>query len=360
MSEGGEDDDKQFEPSQKKLDDARKKGEIAKSNDLITAAAYAGFVLIATAIGANALIGLGEILMKLHESADSLARISFAGSQIPIMGHVMLSTAIAIAPWFAGPMILAIVCIIAQRGLVFAPSKLAPKLSRISPISGAKNKFGRAGLFEFLKSTVKLIIYGTVLGIFLSSQMPRMVAAMYLDPALVVVELGRLIVALMMIVIVIAFILGTIDFLFQKAEHMRKHRMSRKEMMDETKQSEGDPMMKQQRRQRAYDIAMNQMLTDVPTADVIIVNPTHYAVALKWSRAPGAAPECVAKGVDDIAAKIRSIAIENSVPIHSDPPTARALHATVEIGQQIPMALYGPVAAAIRFAEALRKKAKFG
>jgi flagellar biosynthetic protein FlhB len=309
MSEGGEDDDKQFEPSQKKLDDARKKGEIAKSNDLITAAAYAGFVLIATAIGANALIGLGEILM--------------------------------------------------QRGLVFAPSKLAPKLSRISPISGAKNKFGRAGLFEFLKSTVKLIIYGTVLGIFLSSQMPRMVAAMYLDPALVV-ELGRLIVALMMIVIVIAFILGTIDFLFQKAEHMRKHRMSRKEMMDETKQSEGDPMMKQQRRQRAYDIAMNQMLTDVPTADVIIVNPTHYAVALKWSRAPGAAPECVAKGVDDIAAKIRSIAIENSVPIHSDPPTARALHATVEIGQQIPMALYGPVAAAIRFAEALRKKAKFG
>ena len=358
MSEGGEDDDKQFEPSQKKLDDARKKGEIAKSTDLITAAAYAGFILVAAAVGAKSLIGFGEVLMKLHSRADELARITFAGSQTPIMGHVISSAAGEIAAWFVGPMIVAFLCILAQRGLVFAPTKLAPKLSRISPISGAKNKFGRAGLFEFLKSTAKLLIYGTVLGIFLWSQMPRMIAAMYLDPALIVVELGRMVVALMMIVIVIAFALGIVDFLFQRAEHMRKHRMSRKEMMDETKQSEGDPMMKQQRRQRAYDIAMNQMLTEVPTADVIIVNPTHFAVALKWSRAPGSAPECVAKGVDDIAARIRTIAAESAVPIHSDPPTARALHATVEIGQQIPVEHYGAVAAAIRFAESIRQKAR--
>jgi len=358
MSEGAEDDDKQFEPSQKKLDDARKKGEIAKSNDLITAAAYAGFILIAVAFGAKSLIGFGEVLMGLHDRADSLARITFDGSQTPIMGLVLSSATEKIAPWFAGPMILAIICIIAQRGLVFAPSKLAPKLSRISPISGAKNKFGRAGLFEFLKSTAKLIIYGVILGIFLWSQMPRMIAAMYLEPALVVVELGRLVVGLMMIVIVIAFALGMIDFLFQRAEHLRKNRMSRKEMMDETKQSEGDPMIKQQRRQRAYDIAMNQMLTEVPTADVVIVNPTHYAIALKWSRMPGTAPECIAKGVDDIAARIREVAAENAVPIHSDPPTARALYATVEIGQQIPVEHYGPVAAAIRFAENIRQKAR--
>ena len=134
--------------------------------------------------------------------------------------------------------------------------------------------------------------------------------------------------------------------------------MSRKEMMDENKNSEGDPAMKQQRRQKGVAIAMNQMMGDVPDADVIIVNPTHYAVALKWDRLNGTAPECVAKGVDLVAAQIREVAQENAVPIHSDPPTARALYATVEIGDQIPKDHYKTVAAAIRFADKIRKVAR--
>ena len=149
-----------------------------------------------------------------------------------------------------------------------------------------------------------------------------------------------------------------VDYLWQHAEHLRKNRMSRKELQDETKDAEGDPHVKQQRRQRAQDIASNQMMADVPKADVVIVNPTHFAVALKWSRATGTAPVCVAKGVDEVAAAIRSKAGNAGVPIHSDPPTARALHATVEIGQEIAEEYYRPVAAAIRFAEAMRKRAK--
>ncbi|PSL15720.1 EscU/YscU/HrcU family type III secretion system export apparatus switch protein, partial [Shimia abyssi] len=120
----------------------------------------------------------------------------------------------------------------------------------------------------------------------------------------------------------------------------------------------GDPHIKQQRRQRAQEIATNQMLSDVPSADVIIVNPTHYAVALKWNRAPGEAPVCVAKGVDEVAKSIRECAHDAGVPIKSDPPTARALHAIVEIGHEVPPDLYRPVATAIRFAEAMRQKAK--
>ena len=134
--------------------------------------------------------------------------------------------------------------------------------------------------------------------------------------------------------------------------------MSHKELRDEYKESEGDPAMKQQRRQRAQDIAMNQMMGDVPSADVVVVNPTHYAVALKWKRGSGEVPVCVAKGVDEVAARIREKAREAGVPIHSDPPTARALHATIEIGQQISQEHYRPVAAAIRFADAMRKRAK--
>ena len=160
------------------------------------------------------------------------------------------------------------------------------------------------------------------------------------------------------IVLLLAFTIGGIDYLWQHQEHLRKNRMSRKELQDEAKQTEGDPHTKQQRRQRGYEIAMNKMLADVPDADVVIVNPTHYAVALKWSRAAGAAPICVAKGVDEVAARIRQIASESAVPIHRDPPTARALYASVDISQEIQPEHYQAVAAAIRFAELMRRKAR--
>ncbi|KIN74575.1 Flagellar biosynthesis protein FlhB [Sulfitobacter guttiformis KCTC 32187] len=161
-----------------------------------------------------------------------------------------------------------------------------------------------------------------------------------------------------MVVAVVSGVIGGVDALWQHASHMRKNRMSRKELTDEAKNSEGDPHLKQERRQRALAASQNQMMKDVPSADVIIVNPTHYAVALKWSRLPGEAPICVAKGVDEIAATIRRIGAQAGVPIHSDPPTARALHAAVELGSQIRHDDYAPVAAAIRFAEEMRRRAK--
>ncbi len=158
------------------------------------------------------------------------------------------------------------------------------------------------------------------------------------------------------IILAVAALIGMVDFFWQQAEHTRKNRMSRKEVTDEAKQMEGDPHVKQQRRQRGYEIAMNQMLADVPTADVIIVNPQHFAVALKWNREKGSAPVCVAKGVDEIAAKIRESAAKYGVPIHRDPPTARALYSVVDLGEQIPSEQYRAVAAAIRFAEEMGKR----
>ena len=196
------------------------------------------------------------------------------------------------------------------------------------------------------------------MAVFLVSQLDRIIGSIQLPPALVVAELGQMLVSMTMIVLVVAAIIGTIDYLWQPAEHIRKNRMSHKDMMDELKQSEGDPVMKQQRRQKGQELAMNKMLADVPTADVILVNPTHYAVALKWDRTAASAPVCVAKGVDEIAAKIRELAHEHAIPVHSDPPTARALHASVNIGQEIAPDHYQAVAAAIRFAEAMRKRAR--
>ena len=238
-----------------------------------------------------------------------------------------------------------------------APEKLQPKLNRISPISNAKNKFGRSGLFEFFKSFVKLTIYALVLGVFIWKKLPQMLSTLSLSPGMSTVILLELCIQFLALVLLVALTIGVIDYFWQHQEHLRKNRMSHKELMDEIKQNEGDPHVKQQRRQKGYDIAMNQMLSEVPDADVIVVNPTHYAVALKWSRLPGEAPVCIAKGVDEIAARIREVAVEHGIPIHSAPPTARALHATVEIGAEIPPDQYQAVAAAIRFAEKMRKRA---
>jgi flagellar biosynthesis protein FlhB len=350
--------DKPFDPTQKKLDDARAKGEFAKSADLTAAASYGGFFVVCLAVGHVTLVALGDAMFVILDQSTEFAHIIFDGSGSAVAGGLILSATKPVIVWFAVPAVLAILTVIAQRALVFTPSKIVPKLNRISPLSGVKNKFGRQGLFEFFKSTAKLVIYTAVLGVFLFTQIDAIIGSVHLPPALVMARLSQMLVVLLGIVVIVAVLLGGVDYLWQAAEHLRKNRMSRKELMDELKQSEGDPMMKHQRRMRGQEIAMNKMLAYVPQADVVIVNPTHYAVALRWDRQTSTAPVCVAKGMDEIAARIRELAHEHAVPVHSDPPTARALHAGVAIGQEIAPDHYQAVAAAIRFAETIRQKAR--
>lgn len=347
---------KEHEPTPRKLEEARRKGEVPKSNDLVTAAAWAGLALAGAAVGGASLTAAGGAGMVLLDQADRLAPLLAEGARAPV-GGLIGRIGGALAPFFLVPFAAALVALVAQQALIFAPEKLKPKLSRISPISNAKQKFGRSGLFEFAKSTVKLLVIGTALWLFLLAQLPRILAAPQLEPRPVAVELMGLILEFLVLVVAILGVIGAIDFFWQRAEHIRKNRMSHKELRDEMKQSEGDPHLKQARRQRGQEIASNRMLSEVPKADVVIVNPTHYAVALRWSRQPGTAPVCVAKGTDEIAARIREAAHAAGVPVRRDPPTARALHATVKIGAEIRPEHYGAVAAAIRFAEKMRRRA---
>ncbi len=185
-----------------------------------------------------------------------------------------------------------------------------------------------------------------------------MIGAAQAEPKALGALLMQTLAALLAITTVIAIAIAAVDVVWQRYDHARKLRMSFQDLKEEHRQSEGDPHMKAERRQRAQEIATNRMLLDVPKADVVIVNPTHYAVALKWSRARGSAPVCVAKGEGEIAVRIREIAGTARVPIHSDPSTARALHATVRIGREIPPQQYRAVAAAIRFADDMRRRAR--
>lgn len=358
MSGQDDDSDKSFEPTPEKLRKAREKGDVAKSQDLSVAASYAGLVIALFAIGADSFSSLGSSLMTLLDQPDRIASQVFGGSGMPVAGGLMKSAGVAVLPVFVVPFAIVLLSLIAQRAIVVAPTKLEPKLSRISLISNAKNKFGRSGMFEFAKSFAKLLIYSICLGLYMTLRLPDMIASSGTNPFAVVMLLAKLGMEFLVIALLIAGAIGVIDAAFQHAEYRRKNMMSRKEIMDEMKNSEGDPHFKGKRRQRGQEIALSQMMGVVPDADVVIVNPTHYAVALQWDRTPGSAPVCVAKGVDEVAAQIRRIANENAVPIHSDPPTARALHAAVDIGEQIHEEHFAPVAAAIRFAENMRQRAK--
>lgn len=357
MSRDEDQADKPHEATPRKLEEARKRGEIPKMADLTATAAVGGFLLLALLPGGWLPIRIGELGRGLFDRADSFSAQLLGGGR-GAFDTLMTAFAVAVVPALLMPVVAVFAMLLAFRGIVFAPEKLKPKASRLSIVSNAKQKFGLSGLFEFTKSTVKLCIYATVLWLFLAARLPRLLATMQQSPGQVVAEMMRLIVEFMAIVVVIMAAIGVIDFFWQRYDHLRRQRMSHQELREEFKQAEGDPYMKQARRQRGTEIAKNRMLADVPKADVIIVNPTHFAVALKWDRKGGGAPVCVAKGVDQVALKIRELAAEAGVPVHSDPPTARALHAGVEIGQEIAPEHYAPVAAAIRFAEAMRARAR--
>lgn len=352
MSE--ENDDKPFEASEQKLRKAREKGDIPRSAELNVAAMYLG-AWLAFAVGAGFAV---KAWMTMAERA--------LGSE----GWVPGTTAALAASLgqYAGWMVLALtavpalviaVALIGSRGLVFAPSKLGFDLKRINPMKSAGQKFGKSGLVNFGISLgkVALVCAG---GWFLFRALLGHLVASPLGGERWIADLGTLLSWVLALALAVSVVFAGLDTGWQRFDHARKNRMSRKEMEDEHKDSEGDPHFKAARRQRAIEIATKQMLADVGRADVVIVNPTHYAVALEWKRGSGRAPVCLAKGTDEVAARIRERARDNKVPIFSDPPCARAIHATVQVGQEIRREQFAAVAAAIRFAEKMREKARAG
>ncbi|MEM9796284.1 MAG: flagellar type III secretion system protein FlhB [Pseudomonadota bacterium] len=349
--------ERSHEATPKKLEDARRKGEIVKSQDLSVMASYAGALAATMALGAivgQRFLDLGGAMIERAEPLSAGLRARAGGQGGAILGESLALSGLLVLP--AAVAVLAVLA--AQRAFVFAPSKLAPKLSRVSLLANAKNKFGPSGLFEFAKSASKMVIFCGVLGIFFIAEADRIVISAAAPPRLVPGAMADILADFLIIVVLISAAIAAIDYAWQRHSHLAKNRMTRQEVLDEIKQSEGDPHLKSRRRQKAEEIAMNKMLSDVPDAAVVIVNPTHFAVALKWSPTDPTPPLCLAKGMDEIALRIREIATEANVPIFSDPPTARALHASVEIGDPVARDHFAAVAAAIRFARELDKDGK--
>jgi flagellar biosynthesis protein FlhB len=350
--------EKVHEPTPRRLEQAREKGNVAKSTDVTAAAAYLGLLAALLAGGMMALDrGAGSLTVFLAHP-DRLEGLVLGPGGARLAGEIVGQALLALAPIFLMPMAAVVAALVAQQAVTFAPDKIKPKLSRLSPVENAKQKFGPTGLVGFLKALVKLCAIAIALTLILWGEIGRIVGSVRAAPAAAAGMMMELLTTLLIAATAIAVAIAAIDLVWQHYDHRRKLRMTHQELRDEVKQSEGDPHLKAQRRQRAEAIATNRMLLDVPGADVVIVNPTHYAVALKWSRARGSAPACVAKGVDGVALNIRERAEASGVPIHADPSSARALHATVEIGQEIRPEHYRAVAAAIRFADRVRATAR--
>ena len=349
-----ENSDKPFEATEQKLRQARLKGDIPRSTELNAAMMYLGAVL-AVALAAT-LVGRHWLAMATRAlgsegwtpgDTSALARNLGGSAALATVGLAMILV------------VTILLGLVATRSVILSPEKLALDVKRISIVKNAGQKFGANGLVTFALSLGKagLVCLG---GWFLFLSLVDRIGASAMAQGQWVPGLVAVLWQVLLLGLGISILFTLPDMLWKWVDHRRKNRMTRKEMEDEHKDSEGDPHLKAARRQRAVDLAMKQMLTDVAGADVVIVNPTHYAVALQWKRGTGRAPVCVAKGTDEVAARIRARAVKEGVPIWSDPPCARAIHAEVRIGQEIRRDHFAAAAAAIRFAERMRQKARAG
>lgn len=355
MAEGDDGAEKVLDPTPERLKRARKEGNVPSSPELQTLARFTGLFIGAIGIaGVLAMPFAQSLLPYWDRPADAGGWLLTGGGVLEAFGPAALFFIgiIGLAP------VLVIVVLIAQQAITFSGKKLKPSLSKINPIKNAKNKFGPNGLVEFTKGSVKMVVVMLTAVLIAVGMFPEMMASVGAPPALAFREMRDMAVIMLGMAVILAAAASAVEVPFKWSQHRSKLRMSRQEVKEETKENEGDAEHKGKRQSMARSIAFNSQLADVPTADVVVVNPSHYAVALKWNREGGEVPRCIAKGIDHFALQIRMRAESADVPVYRDVPTARSLYAAVEVGEEIRREHYEAVAAAIRFADKLKKRPK--
>lgn len=355
MAEGADPESKTEEATPRKLEDARKKGDVARSMDVGSAASLLGAAAVVLGAGGFFATSMAEQLLPFIAAPHTMLGGLEAGAGVeigaqavwtvaPFLGAVALATIIGGA---GGNM--------AQSGLMFTPDKLKPQWDRVSPMAGFKRIFGPDGLFQFGKTFLKLIAVSVICWFVLKPHTREFENLVAMSPASILPFSRDLAIALMSAAIIfLAFTAGA-DFLWQKMRFAKRMRMTKEEVKEDYKQSEGDPHIKAKLKQIRAQRSRKRMMQAVPTATVIVTNPTHYSVALRYEK-DDPAPVCVAKGVDVLALKIREVAREHSVPIVENVPLARALYATVEVDEVIPREHFEAAAKVIGFVMQSRKK----
>ena len=351
MADERDDTERSEDPTQKRLDEALQRGDVAKSQEVNTWFVLAGATLILLSFSGSMSSGITKVLASLIAQSHNS----------PVDGRGLMQTmqtlALETIATVALPFVLLVLAAIAgnmvQHRLVWSAEQLKPKLYKVSPGAGFKRLFSKTAAANFIKGLVKLGLIGAVMAVLLWPKRGELDGLVTMDPAVILALTKTLSLEMLGTVVAILFIVALADYLFQYRQWYERQKMSVRELKEEFKQTEGDPAIKAKIRQLRQMRMKKRMMAAVPKASVIITNPTHYAIALQYERGMNA-PLCVAKGIDNIALKIREVAAEHRIPVVENPPLARALHATVEIDEEVPPEHYKAVAEVIGYVMRLR------
>lgn len=353
MAEEGDDEDKTEEPSQKRLDEALQRGDVVKSQEVATFFGLGAVTVMVAWLSSSVSRNLFGPLQNMldHIAAVSIDHAGLTGVYLEaakVLGVVLILPLLLFAlAGIAGNMV--------QHRIVFSLDPLIPKFSKVSPLAGFKRLFSMDSLVNLGKGIVKIFIVGIAMWMAVSPELKRLDGIVASEPLGVLAITQRLAIKLMTAVMIIMALMAGVDYIYQRQRWLGRLRMSRHDMKEEFKQQEGNPEIKQKLRQMRQARSRKRMMAAVPSATVIVTNPTHYAVALKYE-AGMVAPKCIAKGIDSIALKIREVGEKAEVPIVENPPLARALHATVEIDAVIPEEHYKAVAEVVGYVLKLKNR----
>lgn len=342
------------QPTPRRREQAREKGSVARSQDLNSAVLLFGSAIVFSVFGAGMVSGLGDILKKLlvYSGNTNLRNESFAS----LIEEQLYATGAVVMPFLVSILVVGLLVNISQVGFKVTWKAAAPKWERLNPISGFQRFFSVRALVELGKSILKLLFVGLALYFTLRSTSLETSWLFYMDTSQIVGEIGRMLNDLFYAAALALLAIGLADFAYQRWDHEQSLKMTKEEVKEEAKQQEGDPKVKSKIREIMIRSSLKRMMKSVPEADVVITNPVHLAVAIKYDRAKNLAPIVVAKGARKVAERIKEIAAENGVPIIENKPLARALFKSVDIGLEIPVELYKAVAEVLAYVYRIKNK----
>lgn len=353
MAEDQDEAQKTEDPTAKKLQDAQEKGEVAKSQEVKHWFILFSITVIILVSAKSSMAGIREILTgvitsaHIQEMTATNLRIFAAG----LLGEIFSYLSLPVIILMVGALLGAVI----QHKPMFTAEKIKPKLSKISPLAGLKKIFSAQNFFEITKSILKIIIVGVLVVMLVWPEKNLLDQIMTYELGDVADLIFIMVLRIFGGVVGIMAVIAGLDFMFQKAQFVKKMKMTKQEVKDEMKQTDGDPMVKARLRQIRMDRARTRMMAAVPDADVVVTNPTHFAVALKYDHGKMEVPMVVAKGADFMAMKIREVAKENNIPILENPPLARSIFSTVEVDEEIHENHYKAVAEVVGYIMRLKK-----
>ncbi|MER2520453.1 MAG: flagellar biosynthesis protein FlhB [Bdellovibrionales bacterium] len=347
-------DQKTEQPTSKRLDEAREKGQLPISREIAAWMSFAGIVLIVAGLSQGVEKNVAMFLRSFIEYPHAI-RLDIAGLQNLLFVSVVRIT-VGVGICFAVMIVAAVAGIMLQTGFFASTALLKPDFARLSPMNGIKRLISMNALVELLKSFVKLVVLGFATYVTLKPLIYKMETLPGVPLLNSMALLQEEAVDILILLLVVFTFVAVGDLLYKRYEYMKNLRMTKTEVKDEFKQQEGDPVVKGRLRQIRMEKARKRMMAQVPKADVVITNPTHYAIALQYDNTKMAAPILLAKGVDQVAVRIRELAQESNVPLVSNPPLARVLYETVDLDESIPPQHYRAVAEIISYVYKLKRK----